>query len=214
MILLLAPLAAVPAGETLRAGVASVLGRSTVLDARNAYRAIRLARPGGLGRSGEGQDVKDEPTQTLVEAMRPAGDRDLVARQYVSGFADVFDRFVPAFVRSLSQPGRTLETAIIAAFLDFLADRPDTLIARKLGGVVAQEASSRAAEVLQSGWPDTSRGQEALSRFDAWLRGDGHSRNPGATADLASAGLFVALRTGIIPWPIETRWPLNLGPSL
>ena len=214
MILLLAPLAAVPPREPLRPGVASVLERSTVLDASNAYRAIRLARPGALGRSEQGQDVDDEPSVTLVEAMRPASVRDLVALQYASGFADVFDRFVPTLARELARPGRPLETAIVAAFLDFLADRPDTLIARKRGMEVAREASRRAAEVLQSGWPDTSRGQDALSRFDAWLRGDGHARNPGATADLAAAGLFTALRTGIIPWPISTRWPSNLGPSL
>lgn len=209
MILLLVPLASVPPGEPLQPGVASILERSTVADARDLYRGIRLAKPGGLGRSEQGQDVSDEPTVTLLEAMRLASDRDLVARQYATGFLDVFDRFVPVLADSLARPGWTLETAIVAAFLDFLAERPDTLIARKLGGAVAREASDRAADVLKAGWPDGPRSSWALAEFDAWLRADGHARNPGASADLASAGLFVALRTGIIGWPIATRWSAN-----
>ena len=203
MILLLAPLAAVPTDEPLRAGVSRVLSETTEADARNVYRAIRLARPGGLGRSDQGQDVVDEPTVTLLEAMTLAADRDLVARQYATGFLDVFDRVVPTLARELAQPGRTLEAAIILAFLDFLGDHPDSLIARKRGITIAQEVSSRAKAVLDSGWPDALGSNQALATFDAWLRLDGHARNPGATADLVASGLFVALRTGIIPLPIK-----------
>jgi len=203
MILLLAPLAAVPAGVPLREGVAVVLEGTTVADAVLAYRAIRLARPGGLGRAGEGeQDVADEPTVPLTEAMRPAAARDLVARQYATGFADVFDRFLPS-LRDILRSGRPLETAIIAAYLAFLAETPDTLIARKRGGETAREASRRASAVLASGWPDHP---EELPRLDAWLRADGHARNPGATADLATAALFAALRDGTIRLPIGVDW--------
>src|SRR5919199_4199316 len=60
IVLLLAPLAAVPDGEDLRAGVERILAGLDVEDARLVYQAIRLARPGGLGRA-EGQDVRDEP---------------------------------------------------------------------------------------------------------------------------------------------------------
>ena len=126
MILLLAPLATVPAGQPLRAGLASVLDRTTVADSIDVYKAIRLANPGGLGQSEQGQDVGDEPTVTLVDAMRLASDRDLVARQYASGYADVFDRFVPALERGLTRWGESLETAMVAAFLETLVDRPDT----------------------------------------------------------------------------------------
>jgi triphosphoribosyl-dephospho-CoA synthase len=73
-----------------------------------------------------------------------------------------------------------------------LANRPDSLIARKRGEAVAVEASRRAAEVLAGG---------EIAGFDAWLRGDGHARNPGATADLVAAALFVALLDGTIQLP-------------
>lgn len=204
MILLLAPMAAVPAGDSLREGVAAALRTSTVEDAALAYRAIRLARPGGLGRS-EDQDVAGEPTVTLLGAMTLAADRDLVARQYATAYADVFGEILPS-LRAWIESGRPLETAIIGAYLEFLSDHPDTLIARKRGNRTALEASRRASAVLRSGWPDAPG---ALLDFDAWLRADGHARNPGATADLTTAALFAALRDGTIRLPIAGVWSRN-----
>lgn len=203
MILLLAPLAAVPMVEDLRQGLGPVLASTTVEDAALAYQAIRLARPGGLGRS-DTQDVAEEPTITLLDAMRLAADRDLVARQYAEGFADVFDRALPR-LRQAIRRGWPIETAVIDAYLAFLAHRPDTLIARKRGEAVAREASERAGRVLELGWPDTPEGLQGLDDFDGWLRLDGHARNPGATADLITAALFAALRDGTIALPLSHK---------
>ena len=62
-----------------------------------------------------------------------------------------------------------------------LADTPDTLIARKRGGRRRRGGLARAAEVLSR----LARSPATVARdFDAWLRADGHARNPGATADL------------------------------
>ena len=96
---MLAPLAAVSPGAELRSGVAAVLDQLDLEDSRLTYRAIRLANPGGLGRSPD-QDVADEPTMPLRQVMALAADRDLVARQYADGFATVFDEGVPAPVIS------------------------------------------------------------------------------------------------------------------
>ena len=73
----------------LRDGVRAVLDATTVDDARNVYEAIRLANPGGLGHA-ESQDVADEPTVSLVEAMRLAAHRDAIAREYATGFDTTF----------------------------------------------------------------------------------------------------------------------------
>ena len=202
MILLLTPLAAVPEGVELRPGVAEVLARATVEDARLVYRAIRLARPGGLGAADE-QDVGSEPTVTLVDAMRLAAGRDLIARQYAEGYIDIFDVAVPA-LREALDAGHASETAILFAHLTLMARRPDTLIARKRGPGVAAESSRKAAAVLAAGWPGA--GGELLADFDGWLREDGHSRNPGATADAIAAALFVALRAGTIALPLASDW--------
>jgi triphosphoribosyl-dephospho-CoA synthase len=200
MILLLAPLAAVPDNQPLIEGVAAVLASTTIDDARHVYQAIRSARPGGLGTAAD-QDVRNEPTVTLREAMQRAAERDLVARQYANDYRDVFGDALPA-LRSALAGGRTLETAIIAAHLTVLAGHPDTLIARKRGWDEAHEASGRAADVLAAGWPDRTAGLECCASLDDWLRACGHARNPGATADLVTAALFTALRDGTIRLPL------------
>ncbi len=199
MVLLLAPMCAVAEDVSLREGLGAVLEATTIDDARLVYRAIRLARPGGLGSSAE-QDVAEEPTVTLREAMRLASGRDLIARQYADGFAEVFDAALPA-LRDVLAAGRPLETAIVASSLALLAVHPDTLIARKRGEAEAREASRRAAAVLVAGWPDRAEGIARFDELDAWLRSEGHARNPGATADLVTAALFAALRDGTIEMP-------------
>ena len=202
IILLLAPLAAVPDGIDLRSGMIDVLNRTTIDDCRFVYRAIRLAAPGGLGIAPE-QDVRDEPTITLVEAMRLASDRDAIARQYANGYVDVFDLAIPALARAL-QTGQGTEAAIVSAFTTTLAAIPDTLIVRKRGREVAEEASRRARIAVDTG---------DFASLDTWLRADGHARNPGATADLIAAALFVALRSGTIVLPLASgRWE-SIGAS-
>ena len=201
VVLLIAPLAAVDPSRTLADGVGAVLDALTINDAKLAYQAIRLARPGGLGATSK-QDIAHEPTVTLLDAMRLASDRDLVARQYATCYHDLFHVAVPILCGELAR-GRAPETAIIACALGVHAAIPDTLIARKRGLEVAREASIRARAVLDLDWPDDLRGAAALSDFDAWLRADGHARNPGATADLAAAAIFVALRNGSIRPPFR-----------
>jgi triphosphoribosyl-dephospho-CoA synthase len=204
IVLLLAPLAAVPLEEELRPGLERVLAGLDVADARAVYRAIRLALPGGLGRV-EAQDVREEPTVTLRQAMELAAERDLVARQYANGFVQVFEDGVPALQRTLDT-GAALEDAIIGCHLHLLAAHADTLILRKRGPAEAAEASRRAQDVLGQGWPGRAEGRAALAEFDAWLRAVGNGRNPGTTADLVTACLFVALRDGIIGLPCQLPW--------
>ena len=50
------------------------------------------------------------------------------------------------------------------------------------------------------------RGWQAYLDFDAYLRSDNHARNPGTTADLIAAALFVALRENLIPLNMPFVW--------
>jgi triphosphoribosyl-dephospho-CoA synthase len=199
ILLLLAPLAAVPAPRDLRTGVIGVLDRLTVDDSRQVFEAIRVAAPGALGKA-PAQDIHEEPTLPLRQVMALAADRDLIARQYANGFHEVFAEAVPALLHGLQQ-GLDLEIAIIYCHLHLLAGHPDSLIARKRGREEAAEASRRAAEVLALGGLQSELGRDALAKLDAWLRDGGHARNPGTTADLVTAALFVALREGLIQLP-------------
>ncbi len=91
ILLLSAPLiAAAEMDGDLRENLGKVLRSMTMDDARAVFDAIVLASPGGLG-SADAHDVRDAPAVPLLEAMREASQRDMIARQYVTGFADVFD---------------------------------------------------------------------------------------------------------------------------
>jgi triphosphoribosyl-dephospho-CoA synthase len=84
-----------------------------------------------------------------------------------------------------------------------MATFPDSLIARKCGPAIAQQAADRATAVLALGEPDAADYEAGMADLDFWLRTDGHRRNPGTTADLVAAGLFVLLREGRIDWPVS-----------
>jgi triphosphoribosyl-dephospho-CoA synthase len=184
--------------------VALVLDHLSPHDTAYAYEAIRLANPGGLGDAPE-QDVRAKPTVTLLEAMKLAADRDLIARQYANGFADVFDFGVPAFLESLER-FNCVEATIIHSQLRWLAEYPDSLIVRKNGPAVAEDVRRRAAEVLRLGGLTTPEGRAAGVALDRHLRSDGNKLNPGTTADLITACLFVALRENKVAPAAPFRW--------
>jgi len=196
IVLLLAPLAAVADGADLAEGVEAVLAGTTVDDAKDVYRAIRLAQPGGLGDVPD-QDVALEPTMPLRAVMMLAADRDSIARQYANGFQQVFGEVLPALCASLDA-GLPLETAIIFSYLKLLARHPDSLIARKFGPAWANEVSHRAAELLKAGWPVKHDAHRLFEGLDSWLRHPVNRFNPGTTADLVTAALYAALRDGIV----------------
>jgi triphosphoribosyl-dephospho-CoA synthase len=198
---LLAPLAMTSETEPLALGVARVLAGLDADDARLVYRAIRLAEPGGLGKVDEA-DVRGEPPANLLAAMSLAADRDLVAKQYVNGFAEVLGNVVPWLDEGRRQ-GWTLSDAIIRTHLRLMSEFPDSLIQRKCGREIAQRAASMAAAALAAGQPGDEAYHRALADLDFWLRADGHRRNPGTSADLVAAGLFTALRDRKIELPLR-----------
>jgi triphosphoribosyl-dephospho-CoA synthase len=195
--LLLAPLARAALGEgPLRDRLRDVLSALTVDDARDAYAAIRLAGAGGLDEPVE-HDVRDEPDVTLREAMAAAGQRDAIASEYVTGYAVTFELGLPFFSGALGD-GLGARDAIVESALHLLAAVPDTLIARKRGDEAAGQVSAGARRVLAAGGARSARGRAVLAEFDASLREDGNALNPGTTADLVTAVVFVALVEGVL----------------
>jgi triphosphoribosyl-dephospho-CoA synthase len=195
--LLLAPLArAALAGGPLRERLGDVLRALTFDDARDAYEAIRLARAGGLDEPVE-HDVRDEPRVTLREAMAAAAHRDTIASEYVTDHAVTFELGLPALTDALDDGLRPRE-AIVELALRILATVPDTLIARKRGADAAGRVAAGARQVLAAGGVRSAQGRSALAGFDASLRREGNALNPGTTADLVTAVLFVAALEGVL----------------
>ena len=127
-------------GEPLRTGVEQVLANLDAHDARLVYEAIRLAQPGGMGRVEEA-DVTGPAPADLRHAMQLAADRDLIARQYTNGLADVFEVVVPAIQAGVAEAWPLADT-IVYAHLKTMSRHPDSLIARKCGA--ADRRASRA----------------------------------------------------------------------
>lgn len=200
MALLIAPLAAVARSRRLTtASVSEVLQSLTADDSRLVYEAIRLAQPGGLGQA-ESMDVADGAPPSLLAAMQAAADRDQIAEQYATNFRLVLDRLLPGLITGRAK-GWSLTEAIVHTQLASLAEFGDSLIARKCGQELSQQAAARAARALEAGSPGGEAYHAALADFDFWLRADGNRRNPGATADLIAAALFAGLRDGLLPPP-------------
>lgn len=199
MVLLIAPLAAVPSEQILADGIGAVLQNLTAADSALVYEAIRLAQPGGMGETKE-MDVAGAAPPSLLAAMEHAKDRDLVAQQYCEDFALVLGEILPNLLRG-QERGWSLLDNIIREHVQLLSTYPDSLIVRKCGPEVAAQACVYAAQVLRAGEPDDENYHAALSDFDFWLRADGHRRNPGTTADLIAAALFAGLREGVLTPP-------------
>jgi triphosphoribosyl-dephospho-CoA synthase len=191
---LLTPLAAVPEGVPLSVGIENVLAALTVEDAEFTYEAIRTARPGGIGSADE-EDVTEIPRRDLRACMSLAGTRDTVAAQYANGFSDVLDVCLPLL---LDADEHAVPSAHRIGWVatHLLARYGDSLIRRKCGDEIEMTVRAMAEAVLSAGWPNRTGGEAAYHRLDRFLRADGNRRNPGTTADLVAATLFVALRNG------------------
>jgi triphosphoribosyl-dephospho-CoA synthase len=198
IVLLCAPLAAAAERNDpdLRAAVEEVLAKLDREDARLAFEAISRASPGGLGEVPK-HDVRSPAKVSLREAMVEAAAHDQIARQYASGFADIFDIGLPSMRRSLTR-STDPKLATLSVYLSFLAAFPDTHIMRKHGLTVAESVMPRAStflERVQEGAGLAELKSELLA-WDAALKRSG--TNPGTSADLTVATLFAAKLQSIL----------------
>ena len=125
----------------------------------------------------------------LVEAMAEAAERDRIAAEYVTRFAEVFEMGLPAYARALERWGDR-DWAAVAAYLRLLASGLDSHVLRKLGAAVATEVRRVAGEVegalLAQDNPEAAA--PALLAWDGDLKQRGI--NPGTCADLTVATIF------------------------
>ncbi len=129
--------------------------------------------------------------------MAEAASRDSIARQWTTGFADVFEAGLPAFDTALAR-WNSETWAATDTYLRFLARLPDSHIARRHGTDGAEAVRLEAEAILAR--LDASTRPEALTphllAWDTALKRRG--LNPGTSADLTVATIFARrLRTGL-----------------
>jgi triphosphoribosyl-dephospho-CoA synthase len=193
-LLLLVPLVTADCETDLSpAGVESVVESTTVADAAGFYRAfehvdVAVEDPPAdapdldVRRGAEAVPTLESRGLTLADVMALSADRDTNAREWAGGFPRTFE----AAESILADDGPILDRAA-RAFLDLLADEPDTLVATQHGDEVAREVSERAAAVGH----DLDAAEELAESFVA------EGINPGTTADQTASALYVALRRGV-----------------
>jgi triphosphoribosyl-dephospho-CoA synthase len=195
-LLLLVPLVAATAddGAPTRNAVTDVVTTTTVEDAAAFYRAfdhvdVLVGEPPSAApdldvrRGSDAVPAVRDREVALVDVMDMAAPEDGVAAEWVDGF----ERTFATADRLESGEGSILDRAA-AAFLEHLAEEPDTLVTTKHGADVARSVSERAADLLGA-----SRNEVEAFADDLVERGI----NPGTTADVTAAGLYVALRRGV-----------------
>ncbi len=177
-----------------RERVQSVCGATTVADAVGFYRAFEYVDvtvedpPEELSaldvrRGSDAADVLRDREMTLANVMDASAPHDANAREWTNGFPRTF-----AAAEQIVADDGPIPDRIARAFLDLLADEPDTLIRTQHGETVADEVQTRAAEI------------DSLAAAESWAdtlveRGI----NPGTTADITAAAAYVALRRGVQP---------------
>ncbi|WP_255194484.1 triphosphoribosyl-dephospho-CoA synthase [Natronobeatus ordinarius] len=194
-LLLLVPLVSAARRELSQPVLESVLKGTTVADAAAFYRAFEhvdvfVGEPPAdlealdVRRGADAIPTLEERGLTLLDVMSLSAAGDDVAREWVRGFERSF-----AAAERIAEADGPLPDRAAETFLSLLAERPDTLVATKHGEGVANEVTDRAASLREADAFATDR--EAVEAFADELVARGI--NPGTTADLTAAGLFIAL---------------------
>ncbi|MFB1065322.1 triphosphoribosyl-dephospho-CoA synthase [Natrinema sp. H-ect4] len=194
-LLLLVPLVRAARDDLSQPVAEAVVRETTVGDAASFYRAFDHVDVGvdeppadmtalDVRRGADAIPALEERGLTLFDIMERSVPGDDVAREWVRGF----DRSFGAAER-LAEADGTVSERTAAVFLSLLAERPDTLVATRHNEATAREVTDRATELVADDALETDRDTVEAFADDLVDRGI----NPGTTADVTAAGLFVAL---------------------
>jgi triphosphoribosyl-dephospho-CoA synthase len=193
-VLLTTPLVAAAGRDALSpAGASAVVAETTVSDAAAFYRAFEAVdvavadppegmEPLDVRRGSEAVPVLERRGLALADVMERSADRDGVAREWVGGFERTFGA-----AASLREREGPVTDRAAAVFLDLLAEEPDTFVAIQHDRETAEWVTER-ARAARDGDLDPEELAETLVDREI---------NPGTTADVVAAGLFVALERGM-----------------
>ena len=144
----------------------------------------------------------DEKNTTLYDLMEISRGYDLIADEWVSGFERCANcgKMIIRCLGADKRGGSKLDVndAVVYAFMKTLSENRDTFIQTKFDETTADYVSGRARDILLEFKPQRSGFDAvrlAVEEFDDELLSKGI--NPGSTADIVIAGLFIALLGGV-----------------
>ena len=154
-----------------------------------------------------------EQQVTLYKLMEIAEGYDLVANEWTSGFKRCLEgsRIIIEFMQALSSGTKKqisncsstgINEAIVYTFLKLLSRYRDTFIQTKFDKETADYVSLRAGEILSAWESSSGHMKRDISSLLSAAQELDHELlkkriNPGSTADIVIAGLFIALLGGL-----------------
>jgi triphosphoribosyl-dephospho-CoA synthase len=138
------------------------------------------------------EEIKTKGT-SLYQLMEISSSYDMIAREWIAGYPLTFK-----CANSILEKYHTtnINDAVVWTFMEILADNPDTFIQTKSDNRIAQIVSGQAKQIVDkinnSGFENS---REDIMKLDELFIKD--RINPGSTADIIIAGLFVALLGGL-----------------
>lgn len=180
----------------LQGSLERIIGGAGIEDTQAVFDAIALMSPGGLGDSQQ-HDVRSTAETDLLTVMQYGAERDRIAWQYANNFDDILSLGCKSFLQVVHEPdsldAQILEDAAVSIFFEYLCSFPDSHIVRKHGAYMGEVVRDEALKKRDSF--NSLSSQEARRKFllgyDQELKFQGI--NPGTSADLTVATLFVSL---------------------
>jgi triphosphoribosyl-dephospho-CoA synthase len=179
-------------GLTLRVALQHILAHTTLDDANEVFRAICLANPAGLGTTDQ-QDVQHPATISLTEVMRLASDKDRIALQYCSDYADIFDFACVSYYNAWDM-WQSKPWAAVAVYAALLQHFPDSHVERKYStrySAMIAQAMVQLNDALA--YQHSTHLMPLLYHIDHNFKSN--RINPGTTADMTVATLLTVFLT-------------------
>ena len=179
--------------DDIRQNVKLLMGNTSVDDACDLYDAINIADAGGMGDQDEYDVASDsakrelrDNNQTMYDVLKISAPWDMLAREMTGDMPAVFEIGYPAYHEF--RKDKSQNEACVMTFLTILSHVPDTLISRKYGSEEAMKISLMTRDILKL--KDSPDFKDHLNEFDNYLYDNKY--NPGTTADLTAASIFVS----------------------
>jgi triphosphoribosyl-dephospho-CoA synthase len=183
--------------DQLRNNAIDIVKDTTIDDAVEFYRAfsmvevrMKAARDLTSGEKeldvGSGGSLEELGRRgiTMYDIMQISAKNDMVAREWVDGFRRSFEAAEKIY--SKRKTG-TMNDATVLSYLELLAEEPDTFVAKKYDMNKAVYVQGLALDVLE----------RRMTLKELSHRLSVEKINPGSTADIIIAGLFIALLSGM-----------------
>lgn len=129
-----------------------------------------------------------EKKLSLYEILTISASYDLISRELVGGFEKTF-RYA-SLIKDFAEEERSINDAITHAYLRLLSEEEDTFVKMEFGTEKSKYVKEKAKVIVNRGYE-----LKEIEEFDEELIREGI--NPGSTADIMAAALFITILGGL-----------------